>query len=113
RMGERHLRTRRRWGAFPLLTWTWEHHHPLGVVGLIAPWNYPLTLSISDALAALAAGNGVVLKPDGQTPFIALRGVELLEEAGLPKGLVQVVTGSGSELGSPLIDGTDYMMFTG
>jgi succinate-semialdehyde dehydrogenase/glutarate-semialdehyde dehydrogenase len=110
---ERHLKPRRRRGALPLLTQAWEYRHPVGVVGVIAPWNYPLTLSISDALAALAAGNGVVLKPDGQTPFIALRGVELLEEAGLPAGLMQVVTGSGSELGPHIIEGCDYMMFTG
>jgi succinate-semialdehyde dehydrogenase/glutarate-semialdehyde dehydrogenase len=110
---EEHLKPRRRQGALPLLTEAWEYHHPLGVVGIIAPWNYPLTLSISDAIAALAAGNGVVLKPDGQTPFIALRGVELFEEAGLPEGLMQVVTGSGSELGSHIIEGSDYIMFTG
>src|SRR3954470_10345604 len=110
---EEHLKPRKRQGALPALTETWEFHHPLGVVGVIAPWNYPLTLSISDAIAALAAGNGVVMKPDGQTPFIALRGVELLEEAGLPKGLLQVVTGAGSELGPTLIEGTDYIMFTG
>jgi succinate-semialdehyde dehydrogenase/glutarate-semialdehyde dehydrogenase len=110
---EKHLKSRRRRGALPFLTEAWEHHHPVGVVGIIAPWNYPLTLSISDALPALAAGNGVVLKPDGQTPFIALRGVELLEEAGLPRGLMQVVTGSGSELGSHIIEGCDYIMFTG
>src|SRR3954466_5678738 len=110
---EDHLKPRRRQGALPLLTEAWEYHHPVGVVGVIAPWNYPLTLSISDAIAALAAGNGVVLKPDGQTPFIALRGVELLEEAGLPAGLMQVVTGSGSELGSHIIEGTQFIMFTG
>src|SRR3954463_7924836 len=110
---EDHLKPRRRQGALPLLTEAWEYHHPLGVVGIIAPWNYPLTLSISDAIAALAAGNGVVLKPDGQTPFIALRGVELFEEAGLPRGLMQVVTGSGSELGSHIIEGTEFIMFTG
>jgi succinate-semialdehyde dehydrogenase/glutarate-semialdehyde dehydrogenase len=110
---EHHLKTRRRRGALPFLTQAWEYHHPVGVVGVIAPWNYPLTLSISDAIAALAAGNGVVLKPDGQTPFIALRGVELLEEAGLPRGLMQVVTGSGSELGPHIIEGVDFMMFTG
>ena len=51
------LRPKRRQGAFPLLTATYEYHHPLGVVGIIAPWNYPLTLSISDAVPALAAGN--------------------------------------------------------
>jgi succinate-semialdehyde dehydrogenase/glutarate-semialdehyde dehydrogenase len=113
RTAEKHLRARRRWGAFPLLTWTWEHHHPVGVVGVIAPWNYPLTLSISDALPALAAGNAVVMKTDSQTPFSALVGLQLLEEAGLPEGVLQVVTGSGSELGPELIDNVDYIMFTG
>jgi succinate-semialdehyde dehydrogenase/glutarate-semialdehyde dehydrogenase len=110
---ERHLASRRRRGALPLLTAAYEHHHPLGVVAIIAPWNYPLTLSVSDAVPALAAGNAVVIKPDSQTPFTALWGFALLEEAGLPQGLVQVVTGSGSELGTPLIDGSDYVMFTG
>jgi succinate-semialdehyde dehydrogenase/glutarate-semialdehyde dehydrogenase len=110
---EKHLRTHKRAGALPLLTQTWEHRHPVGVVGLIAPWNYPLALSISDTVPALAAGNAVVMKPDSQTPFCALWGTALLEEAGLPRGLVQVVTGSGSELGPELIDGSDYMMFTG
>src|SRR3954452_22062935 len=110
---ERYLKPRRRRGALPLLPAAYEYHHPLGVVGIIAPWNYPLTLSIGDALPALAAGNAVVLKPDGQTPFTALWAVELLEEAGLPDGLMQVITGSGSELGPALIEGSDYVMFTG
>jgi succinate-semialdehyde dehydrogenase/glutarate-semialdehyde dehydrogenase len=113
RTAQRHLRTRRRWGAFPLLTWAWEHHHPVGVVGVITPWNYPLTLSISDALPAIAAGNAVVIKADSQTPFSALFALELLEEAGLPRDVAQVVAGSGSELGPPLIDRIDYLMFTG
>jgi succinate-semialdehyde dehydrogenase/glutarate-semialdehyde dehydrogenase len=110
---EQHLRTHKRAGALPVLTQTWEYRHPVGVIGLIAPWNYPLALSISDAIPALAAGNGVVMKPDSQTPFSALWGVALLEEAGLPEGLVQVVTGSGSELGPKMIENADYMMFTG
>src|SRR3954469_8297219 len=110
---EHHLKPRRRRGALPVLTQTWEYHHPLGVVGIIAPWNYPITLSVSDAVPALAAGNGAVVKPDSSTPFSALWGFALLEEAGLPKGLVQVVTGSGSELGPEIIDRADYMMFTG
>src|SRR3954452_24332127 len=110
---EKHLRSRRARGALPLLTAAYEHHHPLGVVGIIAPWNYPLTLSVSDATPALAAGNAVVIKPDSNTPFTALWGFALLEESGLPHGLVQVVTGAGSELGTPLIDGCDYVMFTG
>jgi succinate-semialdehyde dehydrogenase/glutarate-semialdehyde dehydrogenase len=113
RSAERHLRTRRRAGAFPLLTQTWEHHHPLGVVGVIAPWNYPLTLSVSDAIPALAAGNAVVMKVDTQTPFSGLIGAELLEEAGLPPSVLQVITGSGSELGPELIGRVDYIMFTG
>ncbi len=110
---EKHLRTRKRAGALPVLTQAWEHHHPLGVIGLIAPWNYPLALSISDSVPAIAAGNGVVMKPDSQTPFCALWGVALLEEAGLPPGLIQVVTGSGSELGPEMISRANYMMFTG
>jgi succinate-semialdehyde dehydrogenase/glutarate-semialdehyde dehydrogenase len=113
RTAEKHLRARRRWGAFPLLTWTWEHHHPVGVVGVIAPWNYPLTLSISDAIPALAAGNAVVMKTDSQTPFSALAAMQLMLEAGLPAGVLQVVTGSGEELGPELIGNVDYIMFTG
>src|SRR5947209_10603312 len=110
---ERHLATHRRRGALPLLTAAWEYRHPVGVVGIIAPWNYPLTLSISDAIAALAAGNAVVLKPDAQTPYSALLGASMLDDAGLPAGLLQVVSGRGSELGPHLIGGVDYVMFTG
>jgi succinate-semialdehyde dehydrogenase/glutarate-semialdehyde dehydrogenase len=110
---EKHLKPHRRRGALPFLTAAYEYHHPLGVVGVIAPWNYPLTLSISDAVPALAAGNGVVLKPDSHTPFSALWGVDVLEEAGLPAGLMQVVTGSGAELGPAMIDEVEYVMFTG
>jgi succinate-semialdehyde dehydrogenase/glutarate-semialdehyde dehydrogenase len=110
---ERHLRPRRRRGALPLLTATWEHHHPLGLVGVITPWNYPFTLSLGDSLPALAAGNGVLLKPDSQTPFTALWGLALLEAAGMPDGLVQAVTGAGAKLGPRIIDSVDYMMFTG
>jgi succinate-semialdehyde dehydrogenase/glutarate-semialdehyde dehydrogenase len=113
RTAERYLRPRRRRGAFPLLTAAWEHHHPLGVVGVITPWNYPLTLSISDAVPALAAGNAAVVKADSQTPFSAIAAMELLEEAGLPSDVLQVVTGSGAELGPVLIDRVDYVMFTG
>jgi succinate-semialdehyde dehydrogenase/glutarate-semialdehyde dehydrogenase len=113
RTAERYLRAHRRRGAFPILTATWELHHPVGVVGVISPWNYPLTLSISDAVPAIAAGNAVVMKADSKTPFSALKGLELLEEAGLPDGVLQVLTGSGSDLGPELIDRVDYVMFTG
>lgn len=110
---EDYLRTRRRQGAQPGLTSAWELHHPKGLVGVISPWNYPLTLGISDALPAIMAGNAVLAKPDAQTPYAALWAVEMLERAGMPKGLVQVVTGRGSDLGSPIIENCDFLMFTG
>jgi succinate-semialdehyde dehydrogenase/glutarate-semialdehyde dehydrogenase len=95
------------------VTWATTLHHPKGVVGVISPWNYPYILSISDAVAALVAGNAVVIKPDSQTPFTALWGAQQLVDAGLPEGLFQVVYGSGRALGTPLIDNSDYMCFTG
>jgi succinate-semialdehyde dehydrogenase/glutarate-semialdehyde dehydrogenase len=113
RTAEGFLRSRRRRGALPLLTVAWEHHHPVGVVGVISPWNYPLTLSISDSTPAIAAGNAVIMKVDSKTPFSGLIGLTLLEEAGLPRDVLQVVTGSGSDLGPELIDRVDYVMFTG
>jgi succinate-semialdehyde dehydrogenase/glutarate-semialdehyde dehydrogenase len=108
-----YLRAKRRQGVQLMLTQVAELHHPKGLVGIISPWNYPLTLGISDALPAIVAGNAVLTKPDQQTPFSALWAVQLLEEAGMPPGLVQVVTGSGSELGTPIIEQSDYLMFTG
>lgn len=113
RTAPRLLAPRRRAGAIPGLTRAWEHHHPKGVVGVISPWNYPLTLSVSDTLPALVAGNAVVTKPDQQTPFTALWAAERLEEAGLPAGVLQVVTGSGAELGDAVIGHSDFVMFTG
>jgi succinate-semialdehyde dehydrogenase/glutarate-semialdehyde dehydrogenase len=107
------LRPHRCQGALPVLTKAWEYHRPRAVIGIIAPWNYPLTLAVGDAIPALMAGNGVVIKPDAQTPFSALWAVSLLEEAGLPRGLAGVVTGRGAELGAPLIEAVDYLMFTG
>jgi succinate-semialdehyde dehydrogenase/glutarate-semialdehyde dehydrogenase len=108
-----HLAPRRRRGALPGLTTTWEHRRPKGVVGMISPWNYPLTLSFSEAAPALMAGNAVVLKPDRQTSFTALWAAELYERAGLPPDLFLVVPGEGAELGPPLIDECDYVSFTG
>ncbi len=109
----RWLRTVRRSGAVPLLTTTREHRHAVGVVGFIAPWNYPLTLAVSDALPALLAGNAAVLKPAEQTSLTALRVLHLLREAGLPENVFQIVTGRGETLGPPLIDGVDALCFTG
>jgi succinate-semialdehyde dehydrogenase/glutarate-semialdehyde dehydrogenase len=108
-----YLSPKRRQGAQLMLTQVAELHHPKGLVGIISPWNYPLTLGISDAIPAIVAGNAVLTKPDQQTPFSALWAVRLLEEAGMPTGLVQVVTGSGAELGKPIVEQSDYLMFTG
>ncbi|WP_460458876.1 succinic semialdehyde dehydrogenase, partial [Angustibacter peucedani] len=108
-----YLRPRRRQGAFPLLSQAVEQRLPKGVVGIIAPWNYPLTLSISDAVPALIAGNAVVLKPDSQTVLTALRALELLTEAGVPEGLVQVVVGDGPVVGTAIVEQADYVCFTG
>ena len=110
---EKHLKPRRRQGAFPLLTATREYHHPLGVAGFIVPWNYPLSLGISDAIPALLAGNATLIKPDEKTPYSALWAVEKLYEAGLPEGLIQIVTGYGADLGKPLVENVDFVMFTG
>ena len=100
-------------GALPLLVGAKEFRHPKGVVGIIAPWNYPLTLAVSDAIPALLAGNAVVLKPDTQTTLISLWVVDLLRQAGLPDDLMQVVPGDGAALGSAMIADANYVMFTG
>ncbi|WP_435346499.1 succinic semialdehyde dehydrogenase [Haloarchaeobius sp. HRN-SO-5] len=108
------LSTERRRPAVPLLSSPAEVvRHPVGVVGIISPWNYPITLAVSDAVPALLAGNAVVLKPAETTPYTALLLVELLREAGVPRDLVQVVTGDGATLGPPLVDDVDYVSFTG
>lgn len=113
RNGWAHLASHRREGALPLLTATWEQRRPKGVVGIIAPWNYPLSMAITDAIPALVAGNACVLKPAQITPFTALWAVDLMAEAGLPEGVLEVVTGRGSALGTPLVANVDYVTFTG
>jgi succinate-semialdehyde dehydrogenase/glutarate-semialdehyde dehydrogenase len=113
RTAPRLLRTQRRQGAIPVLTRAWERRVPVGLVGIVAPWNYPLTLGISDAIPALLAGNAVVAKPDQRTPYSLLWAASLLDEVGLPEGVLQVVTGRGSDLGTPIIDNVDSVMFTG
>ncbi|PKW27390.1 succinic semialdehyde dehydrogenase [Phycicoccus duodecadis] len=104
---ERHL------GVFPVITRSTEHHRPKGVVGIVSPWNYPLSLSVTDALPALVAGNAVVLRPDPQGTLTALAAVGLMVEAGLPEGLVQVVLGPGEPTGQAVVDHADYVCFTG
>ena len=107
------LRPRRRKGALPLLTKTWELRSPVGVAGFIVPWNYPLNLAITDAVPALMAGNTAVLKPDAQTSLTALWAVGLLREAGLPRDVFPVVTGDGAVVGPAVGERVDFLMFTG
>jgi succinate-semialdehyde dehydrogenase/glutarate-semialdehyde dehydrogenase len=107
------LADERRRSLVPVVTTAEVTHDPVGVAGIISPWNYPLALSFIDAIPALVAGNGVVIKPDDRTPYTALRLRELFVEAGLPEGLCQVVTGDGAEVGSALIERVDHVTFTG
>ena len=88
-------------------------YQPKGVVGVISPWNYPMTLTASDSVPALVAGNAVVLKPDSQTPYCALACAELLYKAGLPRALYAIVPGPGSVVGTAITESCDYLMFTG
>ena len=103
----------KRGGPVPLVTTSTEIRRPKGVVGIIAPWNFPFATGISDAVPALMAGNAVVLKPDNKTALSPLYGIRMLEQAGLPEGLFQVVCGEGPDVGPTLIDHADYVMFTG
>lgn len=107
------LTTQAKKGALPILTKTRVDHVPKGVVGIISPWNYPLTLTISDALPALIAGNAVVLKPDSQTPLTALAAQKIAHAAGIPTNIYQVMTGTGAVVGTTIAENADYLMFTG
>jgi succinate-semialdehyde dehydrogenase / glutarate-semialdehyde dehydrogenase len=89
------------------------NHVPKGVVGIISPWNYPFTMAVSDGLPALMAGNAVVIKPDSETVLTALLGARLLEEAGIPRDLWQVVAGPGVDVGGAIVRRADYVCFTG
>ncbi len=88
---------------------------PLGVVGVIAPWNFPMPIAAWGTAPALAAGNAVILKPAETTPLTALRLAELALEAGLPEGLFQVLPGDGGVAGAALVEhpGVAKIVFTG
>jgi len=92
------------------------HYQPRGVIGMITPWNFPLILTIGEAIPALATGNTVIIKPSEWTPLIATRGAELLRQVfsdhGLPEDILQIVNGYG-ETGGALVDDADMIAFTG
>ncbi len=113
RTAHEHLDSRRVGGMFPVLTRAEVHRVPKGVVGIISPWNYPLTMALCDGIPALLAGNAAVAKPDLQTTLTALLAARLLDEAGFPPELWQVVSGAGPEVGGAVVAGADYVCFTG
>jgi acyl-CoA reductase-like NAD-dependent aldehyde dehydrogenase len=88
-------------------------YRPYGLIGVIGPWNYPLTNSFGDCIPAMAAGNAVILKPAEATPMTSLLMAECMKECGLPEGVFQVAPGSGREIGPELVDLADMIMFTG
>jgi succinate-semialdehyde dehydrogenase/glutarate-semialdehyde dehydrogenase len=108
-----HLAPQRKRGVVPGLTRVDLNRVPKGVVGIISPWNYPFTMALCDGLPALLAGNAVVAKPDAQTMLSALLAAQLLEEAGFPRDLWQVVAGLGPRVGTSIIAHADYICFTG
>jgi succinate-semialdehyde dehydrogenase/glutarate-semialdehyde dehydrogenase len=88
-------------------------YRPLGVVGIISPWNFPWATPVGEVVMALMAGNSVVLKPSELTPLVGLKVGEVFARAGLPEGVLEVVTGDGST-GAALVEaGADKIMFTG
>lgn len=113
RAGAAHLATKRIWGAYPVLTQAETVRQPYGVVGIVSPWNYPFTLPIGDTIPALLAGNAVVLRPDPQTTLTALFGAQILHDAGVPDGVLQVVSGEGPTVGQAVVELADYVCYTG
>ena len=113
RSAAQQLRPRRRRGAIPFFTRATELQHPKGVVTVISPWNYPLSMAAGDTIPALMAGNTVVQKPDTQTALSALWALKLMREAGLPQDAWQMVVGPARQIGDTLLGEADYVMFTG
>ncbi|MDX6613870.1 MAG: hypothetical protein QOD75_3056, partial [Blastocatellia bacterium] len=88
-------------------------YKPVGVVGIISPWNFPWATPLDEVVMALMAGNAVVLKPSELTPLTGLKIKEIFDRAGLPQNLLEVVTGDGSTGAVLVTAGADKLMFTG
>jgi len=95
--------------------WAMSMRHPLGVVAAITPWNFPFAIPTWKIMPALILGNTVVFKPASYTPILATRLVEIMEEVGLPKGVLNLLLGSGADVGDALVThpGVDLVSFTG
>ncbi|MEL0199800.1 MAG: succinic semialdehyde dehydrogenase, partial [Aquiluna sp.] len=100
-------------GGVPLLISAYTEPAPVGAVGIVTPWNYPLALTMMDVIPALMAGNAVVQKADNQTAKTVLMARDIAVSAGVPELIWQVVHGEASEVGNALIDHCDYLAFTG
>jgi succinate-semialdehyde dehydrogenase/glutarate-semialdehyde dehydrogenase len=107
------LRSAGRRAGIPLVMRTRVRRTPKGLVGVITPWNYPLSLTLMDIAPALATGNGILQKADDQGALSVLLARRAFLDAGLPPELWQVVAGPGAEIGSAVVDEADYICFTG
>ncbi|MBX3067571.1 MAG: aldehyde dehydrogenase family protein [Cryobacterium sp.] len=107
------LRSRGRRSAIPTVLRARVNYQPKGLIGVVTPWNYPLSLAAMDVIPALAAGNGVLQKADNQGALSVLALREAFVDAGLPADLWAVVTGDGAEIGDAINDVSDYICFTG
>lgn len=112
-VARRTLRSQRRRAGIPVVMRTQVRFEPKGVIGVITPWNYPLSLAIMDIAPALAAGNGIVQKADDQAAISVLMARTAFVDAGVPAALWGVVAGPGAEIGNAVVDATDYACFTG
>jgi len=113
KVAKRVLQRHRTRAGVPILTQSFVSYSPVGVVGVITPWNYPLALQMLDVLPALVAGNAVVQKADNQTALVSLFARKLAIDAGLPESAWTIVCGDGAEVGNALTDSVDFVAFTG
>jgi aldehyde dehydrogenase (NAD+) len=95
--------------------WAMSIRQPIGIAGIVTPWNFPIAIPCWKMMPALVAGNTVVFKPSSDAPHCATLLVELMEEAGIPPGVVNLVTGSGADVGDAIVDSPDVpvISFTG
>ena len=107
------LATRRRRSTIPLVIQTRVGYRPKGLVGVITPWNFPLSLAAMDVVPALAAGNAVLQKADNQSALTILAVRRAFIDAGVPADLWAIVTGDGAVIGNAVNDESDYLSFTG
>jgi acyl-CoA reductase-like NAD-dependent aldehyde dehydrogenase len=113
KVGPKLMKRKRIKAAVPLMLSAYVETVPVGVVGVITPWNYPLALTMMDVIPALMAGNSVVHKADNQTAMTVHLARDLAIEAGVPEDVWQIVHGDPAEVGNAVTDNADYVAFTG